>query len=287
MMKKEAWLAPLTSVGIGGACLGIFLPKTNEELVDIVEKLQQQNLPYKVIGNGTNLLFSDDFHPFFVISTRKITKKMSKKDNFVKLSSSTTLFEAYQFCMKNGLSGFEKLCSIPGNIGGAIASGASCYGCSIFDYLEKLTIFQRGKIVEIGKNKIDCGYHHSEFLKNNFLSPTVILSAKFKLQKDQPCKIQKTYLDICSKRRLSQPAGKSYGCTFKNPEGQSAGFLLEKSGLKGQSCGGAKISEKHANFIINSDSARFEDFEYLINLARKKVEENFGITLENDVEIIK
>ena len=287
MIENDVSLASITSVKVGGSCLGIFLPKTNEEFIEILNKLSKQKLTYKEIGNGTNLMFSDDFHPFFVISTRKIARKMSKKDNSVKFSSSTTLFEAYQFCMKYGLSGFEKLASIPGNIGGAIASGASCYSCSIFDNLENLTIFQDEKILTINKKKIESGYHWSSFLKNQIYSPTIILSAKFKLIKDDPCKIQKTYLDVCSKRRLNQPLGRSFGCAFKNTATQSAGFLIDGCGLKGLSCGGAKISEKHANFIINENNAKFEDFEYLINLTRKKVEENFGVQLENDVEIIK
>lgn len=280
-------LASITSVKIGGNCLGILMPSSNEEFEQILTKLRKKNLPFKVIGNGTNLLFSDDFHPFFVISTRKIARKMSKRDNHVKFSSSTTLFEAYQFCMKNGLSGFEKLASIPGNIGGAIASGASCYCSSIFDNLENLTIFENGKIKTINKNKIENGYHCSTFLKNSLYDPTIILSANFKLIKDEPCKIQKVYLDVCSKRRSNQPFGKSYGCTFKNSANQSAGALIDKCGLKGLKCGGAKISEKHANFIINENNAKFEDFDFLINLAQKKVKENFGIELEKDVEIIK
>ena len=283
----ETSLAAITSVRIGGSCLGIFMPKTNEEFIKLLKKLYDKNLPFKVIGNGTNLLFSDDFHPFFVISTRKIAKKMSKRDNLVKFSSSTTLFDAYQFCLKNGLSGFEKLASIPGNIGGAIASGASCYGKSIFDNLENLTVFQDNKIKTISKNKIEKGYHNSFFLKNRFYHPEIIISANFKLKTTDPCKIQKTYLEVCSKRKQTQPFGRSFGCTFKNTTTQSAGLLIDKCGLKGQCHGGAKISEQHANFILNQNNATFEDFDFLISLAKRKVKENFGIELEYDVEIIK
>ncbi len=287
MIILDEPLANITSVGIGGKCKKIFMPENEEEFVSLLTKLETDDESFKIIGNGTNLLFSDHFHSFSVISTRKIAKKMSKRGNFVTFSSSVNLSECYNFALKHSLSGFEKLAHIPGNIGGAIATGASCYGASIFDKLEKVTIYHKGKIKSLSKDKIEKGYHSSFFLQNDLKHPYVILSAKFLLNNSLGCKISQRYLEIASKRRLNQAQGKSYGCTFKNNNGQSAGMLIDKCGLKGLKHGNAQISEKHGNFIINNGNATFEDFEFLIKQIQKSIKENFNLDLVFDVEIVK
>ena len=285
MKFSDERLCSFTSIGVGGKCKGIFLPENQSEFINLLRFLDFQEEDYKVIGNGTNLLFSDNFHNFYVISTRKIAKKMSKRNNCATFSCSTTLFEAYNFCLKQSLSGFEKLAGVPGNIGGAIASGASCFGQSIFDYLESITIYHEGKIKKL-KN-FDKGYHTSFFLKNKLKSPYIILSAKFCLNFSQACEVQKSYLECISKRRLSQPCGKSFGCIFKNKNGESSGKLIEKCGLKGLQKNDAFISDKHANFIINKNKASFNDIKYLIDKIEHTLKEKYNITLEKDVEIIK
>ena len=267
MIILDEPLASITSVGIGGKCNKIYMPESEEELVSLLSSLEANGEEFKVIGNGTNLLFSDNFHPFSVISTRKIAKKMSKRGNFVTFSASASLFECYNFTLKHSLSGFEKLAHIPGNIGGAIATGASCYGASIFDKLEKVTVYHNGKVKSLSKNNIEKGYHSSFFLQNDLKHPYVILSAKF-------------LLDNCFQ-------GKSYGCTFKNANGQSAGMLIDKCGLKGLKHGNAQISEKHGNFIINNGNATFADFEFLIEKIQKSIKDNFNLDLVFDVEIVK
>ena len=287
MIILDEPLASITSVGIGGKCNKIYMPESEEELVSLLSSLEADGEEFKVIGNGTNLLFSDNFHPFSVISTRKIAKKMSKRGNFVTFSASASLFECYNFTLKHSLSGFEKLAHIPGNIGGAIATGASCYGASIFDKLEKVTVYHNGKVKSLSKNNIEKGYHSSFFLQNDLKHPYVILSAKFLLDNCFQCKISQAYFDIASKRSLSQGQGKSYGCTFKNANGQSAGMLIDKCGLKGLKHGNAQISEKHGNFIINNGNATFEDFEFLIEKIQKSVKDNFNLDLVFDVEIVK
>ncbi len=287
MIILDEPLAKITSVGVGGKCKKIFMPEDEEEFINLLNSFEENQESYKVIGNGTNLLFSDDFHDFYVISTRKMTKKMSKRENYLTFSASASLFDCYNFALKHSLSGFERLAHIPGNVGGAISSGASCYGTAIFDRLEQVKIYHNKKIKMLNKNDIEKGYHFSCFLKNDLTHPFVILSAKFLLEKSYKCNIYKTYLDIASKRRLSQPIGKSYGCTFKNYNGQSSGMLIEKCGLKGAKKGGAQISNEHANFIINKNNATFEDFVFLIELAKQKIKSNFDIDLDEDVEIIK
>lgn len=288
-MKNKIYkkISEFTSIGVGGECRGIFLPETTEEFIKIMQDFDKQSIPYKVIGNGTNLLFSDEFQDYIVISTRKIAKKMSKRNNYVNFSSSVNLFDAYNFCLKNNLSGFEKLASIPGNIGGAIASGASCYGVSIFDNLKNISIYHNGEVRTVSIKQLKKSYHSSCFLENTFIRPKIILSAKFELQVNNPCTIQKTYLNYISKRILTQPYGRSFGCVFKNINGLSAGKLLDECGLKGLQKNDAFISDKHANFIINKSKASFNDIYFLIQTMENKIKEKYNITLEKDVEIIK
>ncbi len=286
IVKYNENLSTITSIGVGGKCKGIFFPETEEELVDLL-KLFDGKAKYKVIGNGTNLLFSDSYHDFFAISTRKMARKMAKRKNYVILSASSSLFEAYQFCLKHNLSGFEKLATIPGNIGGSLASGASCFQTSIYDFLEKVKIFHNGEIYWKSKYNLEHGYHYSTFLKNNLENPFVILSAKFCLKEGKACSIQKEYLECSAKRKLNQPHGKSFGCVFKNKNNQSSGMLIENCGLKGKQQGDAIISEKHANFIINKGNATYQNIKFLIDTMEDNIKEKYNINLEKDVEIVE
>ena len=284
--KLNENLSSITSIGVGGKCKAILFPENEEEFVNLLKSLNGKE-KFKIVGNGTNLLFSDNFHDIYVICTKKIAKKMSKRRNCVTFSSSTTLFDAYQFCLKNHLSGFEKLATIPGNIGGSLTSGASCFKKSIYDDLEKIQVFYDDKIFWIDKNKMDYGYHFSSFLKNDMTKPFVILNAKFCLKEENPCKIQNEYFSCAIKRKTNQPIGRSFGCTFKNQNNQSTGMLIENCGLKGTKKGDAIISDKHGNFILNTNRANFEDIKYLIDLIQTTIKEKYNITLEKDVEIVE
>lgn len=279
-------LSTITSIGVGGKCKGIIFPESEKEFLELLNLFNGRE-KFKIIGNGTNLLFSDKDHDFFVISTRKIARKMSKRKNYVTFSSSTTLFQAFQFCLKHNLSGFEKLASIPGNIGGALASGASCFNSSIYDHLEKVKVFYKGKLFWLNKNDLQHNYHSSDFLKNDLISPFVIISAKFCLKEDKMCRIQNEYLCCCAKRKANQPTGKSFGCVFKNKNNQSSGMLIENCGLKGLKQGDAIISQLHGNFIINLDKATFDDIKFLIETMEKQLKDKYNIELEKDVEIIE
>ncbi len=272
-------ISQITTYKTQGSIRGVFYPKTERELITAYQVLKEENIPFLVIGNGSNLLISPNAK-VFAISTKKLQQIYSFDDEYVKFSASIPLSKAYALCRQKSLSGFEHLAGIPATIGGAIKNNASAFGRSIFDIVENIKIFD-GKIKEIDKNSVNFDTHHTN------LNDILILSATFKLQEKSQCKITQDFLGCQQQRILKQPKGFSCGSVFKNPPNLSAGKLIEACGLKGASQGDATISPKHANFIINQHNATFHDVKTLITLCQTSVQQKFNIPLETEVEIIQ
>ncbi len=262
-----------------GVVKGVFYPKNSKELIAVVNHLTRNNIKFKIIGNGSNILISPQGAKSIFISTKKLYHYIRFKESKCFVSSGVSLNQVYIHCLRRSLSGFENLAGIPGTIGGTICSGSGAFGSSIFDHLDYIRIFQDGKIKKIKKSDIEYGYRSSS-LKN-----TIILSACFTLEKKNQQDIREKYINNCNFRIKNQPKGYSCGSIFKNPKGFSAGWLIEKCGLKNITHKDACISEKHANFIINNDNASFYDIKYLIDLCKKEVYRRFSIRLDCEVEI--
>ena len=270
----------ITTIKTSGKVKGVFYPKTQKELIFIYNFLNINNIPNIIIGNGSNILFSPKSQKMIIISTKKMKKLLKINKNDLICSSSIFFNNAFQYALKNNLSGFEFLANIPGTIGGGLIMNASAFNKSIFDILNWVKILDKGKIKYLKKEQIKYDYRFSS------LKDKVILSASFHLTPKDKNIILQDYLLCLKKRRINQPFGFSFGCTFKNPKNYSAGFLIEQCGLKGFKYKNAEISNKHANFIINKSDSSFDDILYLINLARKKVKEKYNINLETEVIII-
>lgn len=263
-----------------GSISGAFYPKNQKELINTFKFLKSYKLPFIIIGNGSNLLI-DDKVAIFSISTKFVEHKIVKKGNFLIVSSSTTLNELYQYCKDRSYGGFEKIAGVPATVGGAIINNASAYGQSIFDNLESIKVVKNEQILTLNKNEIKYSYHKTN-LKN-----LLIISAKFNLKHKNKCEIINDYIYYSKLRKSSQPMGLSCGCVFKNPLNcKGAGSLIEQCHLKGCSINDAEISPVHANFIINKNSATFDDIYNLIKLCKNKVLLKYGIKLEEEVEII-
>lgn len=263
-----------------GKVKGVFYPQNEKQLILVYDWLYNAKIPFKIIGNGSNLLIKEDCKCLF-ISTKQIKSNILLRNNYAYISSSTLLANCFNKCYKKGLSGFENLATIPATIGGALTMNASCFGSSIFDIVEKIKIYKDGKEKFIKKDNILYCYH-----KTN-LKDCLILSAKFKLKNENPCEILNKYAQIVKIRTEKQPKGLSCGSVFKNPPNTSAGALIEKCGLKGLTKNNAKISEKHGNFIINTGNSTFDDIKYLIDKCQEEVYRKFNIYLEKEVEIIQ
>lgn len=278
--KEDASIGDITTYKTQGAVKGLFSPKSERELIVTYTFLKENNLPFIIVGNGSNLLISPKAN-IFAISTKKMRQTAKISENFATFSASVPLARAYSMCSKAGLKGFEGIAGIPATLGGAIKNNASAFGQAIFDILESVKVFEDGKIREVKKKDIAYSYHSTN------LDGKLILSAKFKLAEEKPCKITQDFVFYQQLRSSRQPKGHCCGSVFKNPHLMSAGQLIESAGLKGKSCGGAIISEKHGNFIINQENATFEDVKTLIELCISEVKERFDIDLEKEVEIIE
>ncbi len=270
----------LTTIKTQGNICGAFYPLNERELKNIYLFLKENRLPFIIVGNGSNLLISDKAK-LYVISTKKMKQNIKIKNNDLYVSASTPLAKVFQHTYKHNLSGFEELNGIPATIGGAIKMNASAFGRSVFDNLEYVKVFVNGKIIKLRKENIEYSHH-----KTN-LSNCLILSAKFNLRKEKYYNIKNTLSNCIIKRNASQPKGLSCGSVFKNPPHYFAGKLIEECGLKGLKIGGGEISSTHANFILNTSNATFNDIKRLIIICQDAVKNRFGIDLECEVEIIE
>ena len=289
MNKKEILNIPfitnekisnITTYKTEGYVKGVFYPQDEKQLILIYNFLTDLGLPFKVIGNGSNLLIKDNCG-FLFICTKKMKNKIKIINNEVYLSSSVNLAKAFNSCYKKGLSGFERLAGIPATIGGALKMNASAFGSAIMDIVDKIKVIQNGKEKYIKKEDIIYSHHKSN------LNDCLIISAKFKLKEANSCEILNEFGKFAKKRGEKQPKGFSCGSVFRNPENQSAGKLIEDCQLKGLKQNDAQISEKHGNFIVNLKNACFEDIKSLIEICEKEVKKQHNINLEREVEIIE
>ncbi|MBE6140430.1 MAG: UDP-N-acetylmuramate dehydrogenase [Firmicutes bacterium] len=253
--------------------------KDQESLVKLLKNIK---LPYFILGGGSNIILKDEFFNGIVIKLDNL-KKINYEDDYVEVESGVNLNSFINDLLKKGFVNLGLLFGIPGSVGGAIMGNAGCYGKSIFDELISVKIIDDGKIKEIEKENIKYGYRYSEFKEKNI----VIISAKFRLEKGNVEEIRNQIKMNLEKRINSQPLEyPNAGSVFKNPEGFSAGKLIEEAGLKGLKIGGAMISEKHANFIINHDNAKALDIIELIKIVKNKIKEINNIDLELEQIVI-
>lgn len=282
LLTKEV-LAKHSYIRIGGETEYFSVPDTFEEIFEIIKFARDRELPFYLVGGGSNILFPDEGYKGVIISTENLNQ-IRIQDEFVIVQAGLPLPQLVNLLQKEGLSGMEELCEIPGTVGGAVAGNAGAYGKEISElFVEGNILTFEGKIIKVKRDDLKFSYR-SSFLKNI----GILLDATFKLVPSSPEKISSKIKDIKEKRRKTQPVGElTLGSVFKNPPGTSAGFLIERAGLKGYTIGGAKFSEKHANFIVNFANAKASDVKALINEAKKRVRELFGIELDTEIIILE
>ena len=262
-MKKN------TSFGIGGNVECMVYPETKEELKDVLKYINKCKIKFYCIGSGSNLLIDDQGYNGVVISLKKTFKKLRILNNKIYAESGVMLGHLVKEAIKAGFGGFESLIGVPGTLGGALIMNAGAYGSEICNYIDHvISIDINGTERKYKRENIKFSYRNSSFKKNE-----IIVSAEFNCKKDDINKIKTNSKEASNKRKETQPLKyRSAGSIFKNPSKDvSAGYLIDQAGLKGVRIGGAIISKKHANFILNIDSAKSKDVLDLIDLIRKKV----------------
>jgi len=277
IMKKDQLLAPYTTFKIGGPADWFCEAFSEKELLEAVKFAQEKKLPYFILGGGSNVLVSD-------LGFRGVVIKMDNgewiMDNGkITAGAGITLDKLVNIATENSLSGLEFAAGIHGTLGGAVVGNAGAWQESFGDKVEQVKILdENGQIKWL--NHADCQfiYRQSRFKKRK----EIVLEVELKLTQGDKGEIQRK-MTANLKKREGQPQEPSAGSIFINPKPQSAGDLIEKCGLKGKQIGEAKISEKHANFIVNLGGAKAQDVLKLIALAREEVKKKFDLNLKTEI----
>ena len=273
-----------TTFRIGGPADFFLLPSTVDEVRGILEICREEELPYFILGNGSNLLVSDKGYRGVIIQMYRNFSNISVEGNEICASSGALLSQIAAAARNASLTGFEFAGGIPGTLGGAVFMNAGAYGGELKDVLKEAVVMtEQGEILTLPVEKLDMGYRTSRIKKAGYL----VLEARLVLEQGDMDKIRDITKDLTEKRVSKQPLEyPSAGSTFKRPEGYFAGKLIMDAGLRGYQVGGAQVSEKHCGFVINKGNATAADVLTLIENVREKVQEQFGVTLEPEVKFL-
>jgi UDP-N-acetylmuramate dehydrogenase len=295
-VKFDEPMSRHTHFKVGGPADAFFAPKDIEELKQVVIWTKRKAISLLIIGDGTNLLVKDNgIRGMVAVLTncsKKIIKKSEKKQAVIlSAPAGAKLRDLCSFAIKSGLGGINYAVGIPGTVGGAITMNAGTANGSTEDVLEDVLIMlPDGKTQRINKTEIDFSYRNISFAKGHktYQERPIILEGSFRLYPFDAAKLRKEAEQILKMRNKKQPIDfPSAGSFFKNPSKEkAAGRLIEQAGLKGKKIGGAQISEKHANFIINTGGAFASDILELMAFVQKTVFKTFNIELEPEVKIV-
>ena len=278
-------MAKHTSFRIGGPAMRMAFPKTREQLVVLMGFLQDAGVKPLLIGNGTNLLVSDEGLDTVVIDTSAELSRLDLTgEGEITADAGVSLATLAVFAWKNGLKGLAFAHGIPGTLGGGIVMNAGAYGGELKDVVTEVTALYPDGVKVLTPAQLDFSYRHSVFSAGE----GIVLGAKLKLETGDKDAIKAEMDELMARRKASQPLElPSAGSTFKRPVGYFAGTLIEGCGLKGCRVGGAEVSPKHAGFVVNVGGATCADVLALIEKVRKTVYDAHGVMLEPEVKIIR
>lgn len=282
---EQAPMSKYTTFRVGGPADLLIEPNGEDALADLLKACREEGVSPLVIGRGSNLLVPDEGLPDVVLHLGDAFSGITAlSDDVLRAEAGATVIGLCRFALEQSLGGLEFAFGIPGSVGGAIYMNAGAYGGEVGDSVVSVRHMDRdGNIGTWTAEEAGLSYRHSNYMGTDL----IILSADFRLAKDDPTIIKAKMDDFMQRRRDKQPLEYgSAGSTFKRPEGYFAGALIEQSGLKGASVGGAQVSEKHAGFVINKDHATAKDILDLMTLVRETVQRDHGVTLEPEVRIL-
>lgn len=306
-VRANESLAKRTTFKIGGPCDFFVSVETTENLVALLQYLDGEGIAYVLFGGGSNMLASDDGFRGVVIHVQ--TSDFRLQTSGMEVDAGCTTVQMAQESMKAGLTGFEWGVGVPGTIGGAVRGNAGAMGGEMKDVVDWVDVYRDGEIVRLSASDCQFGYRHSAFKENH----DVILRVGLALKKTDDKTFMKKAIEHLQYRNKTQPQGwASTGCIFKNPDTEknkelllkhfdeqdekvqqflrvgkiSAGWLVEKAGMRGAQIGNAQVSDKHGNFIINRKGATAQDVQTLIEQIKTRVYDTCGITLEEEIQYI-
>jgi UDP-N-acetylmuramate dehydrogenase len=282
IVKEHCLLADYTWYGLGGAADYLITPQSTEQLGEILKRCDENNLPVRVLGFGSNLLVSDEGVRGAVIRLESPAFCQSKfEQTTLTAGAGANLNKLVLEAVRKGLGGLEALTGIPGSIGGAARMNAGGRFGDFGSVIQSVSVMDaQGQIFEKAKPELVFDYRTTN------ITAKVILKATIELTESDPEALLQVVKEVWIYKKNTQPLDThNAGCVFKNPRGLSAGALIDRAGLKGTQIGGAIISEKHANFIIAEKGCKSSDIRQLIDLIRTKVRDKFDVNLELEIEI--
>ncbi len=273
-----------TTFRIGGPASVFVTPKSEKDLVTAIEICRSQGAPYFILGNGSNLLVSDQGYDGVVVHIGSDLRDISVEGTEITAKTGAMLSQVAHAALAHGLTGMEFAAGIPGSLGGACMMNAGAYGGEMSQILVGVrALDDKGQIVELAADQLELGYRHSIMMEKQY----VVLGARIHLEKGNPEKIQAQMDDLKEKRIAKQPLEyPSAGSTFKRPEGAFAGKLIMDAGLRGFRIGDAMVSEKHCGFVVNAGKATAQDVCQVIAHVQRVVLEKYGKKLEPEIRFL-
>lgn len=279
----EASLINYNTYGIKTKCKYLIKPNSINNLINLLNYIKDNNIKYYILGKGSNVILPDNYFNGIIISL-ELLNKLEINDNIVTSECGILLSTLIKECINNSLGGLEYLALIPGTLGGALYGNAGCNNHCIYDNLISVEVIRNNKLIKLLKNDIEYSYRNTLF-KNN---KDILVRATFKLENEDKDKLKNIVSENRIKRLNTQPLEyKNAGSVFKNPENNYAAKLIEDLGLKGFNVNDAKVSLKHANFIINENNATSKDIKELIKIIQDKVYKEYKINLELEQIIVE
>ena len=281
-LDSNVSLSDLTWFRLGGPAACVLSPRDEDQLADLVRRAQTQGVPWRVLGHGANVLVSDAGVDGIVIRLDEpFFTRIDIEGETVTAGAGADLMKLCTACADGGLAGLECMAGIPGTVGGAVRMNAGGRFGAVSDCLESIRVMRPAGVVEtLPRARVGFGYRHSD------LDHGIVLSARFRLHGEPAVQVKARIKEYWRLKKESQPiAAHSAGCIFKNPPGDSAGRLIDRAGLKGRTRGHARVSERHANFIVADEGATATDVLDLVDEIRSTVQEKFGVRLDLEIDV--
>ncbi len=289
--KDVVWDCPMSkfsTLRVGGNADAVVFPETVEELTALIKGAQRHNIPWWIIGRGSNILVADEGLPGVVVQLGRQFSGIERvagdgEEVVVRADAGCSLSRLVEWCAEQELTGLEFAVGIPGSVGGAVVMNAGAWGEDISGIIASAQVLEpAGTLLAMDRDELGFSYRQWGGGKE-----WIVVSAEFVLEKGKKEAIRRSLREYTARRKAGQPQGtQSAGSFFKNPPGNAAGRLIEDAGLKGMRVGGAMVSRRHANFIVNTGTATARDILDLMHMVQEGVKQKSGILLEPEVHIL-
>lgn len=269
-----------TTMGVGGPAAVMAFPRSLEELRATLALRRELRLPHRILGGGSNLVVVDEGLDELVVNTEQMRRVDVAGSGLVRAEAGANVIRTVVGCCREGWRGLESAVGIPGSIGGAAVMNAGAYGFSISDVLQEIVVYDENGVPTQPPEGWRFHYRGSSIPEGSAVARVAV-----QLRREDPAVLEKETRELSRQRVRSQPAGRNAGCVFKNPPGVGAGQIIDELGLKATRRGGAVVSPRHANFLVNDQGASAKDVLDLLDLIHDTVERETGIDLEREVKV--